>query len=196
MNALPDTAPAHVTAAFKRLTPKMRAFALALPTAESQEAAALAAGYGAQHARKNSGAMAKHADVAIVVDYIVNSAVKEAQDDVERLIREACAVALADPIGMVNPDGSIKPLHEWPENLRRALASYDVSELRIGKGEDAVLGLLHKPRFWNKLDAIEKIAKIRGYLLPEKHEHTHRIEGMSGLLAEINGAGTGVGPSR
>lgn len=185
-------APPSVLAAYNRLNPKQQAFALALAAGESQEAAALAAGYGAQHARKNAHALADKAEVQVVVAYLAGAALKGAEDDLERLVREACHVALADPIGMVNADGTLKPLHEWPEPLRRALASFDLAELTMGKGEEKVaIGTLAKPRFWNKLDAIEKIAKIRGYLAPEKHEHTHRITGMGELLAEIDGAGTG-----
>lgn len=186
-----DTAPPHVAAAYKRLTPKLRAFALALPTAESQEAAALSAGYGAQHARKNAATMAKHPDVAVVVHHLVHGAIQAAQDDVETLIRELCNVALADPIGAFNDDGSLKPLSQWPESLRRSLSSFDVTQLTIGEG---VTGALTKPRFWDKLRAIEQVAKIRGYLQPEKHEHVHRVDGLAGLLSEIDGAG--LGPSR
>lgn len=192
MSAQLQGAPADVLAAFNKLNPRQQAFALALPAAASQEAAALAAGYGAQHANKNAHALAAKPEVRIVVAYLAGAALKAAEDDLERLIREACHVALADPIGMVNADGSLKPLHEWPENLRRALASYDLAEISAGSGAEKVcIGTLAKPRFWNKLDAIEKIAKIRGYLAPEKHEHTHRLTGMGDLLAEIDGAGTG-----
>lgn len=192
MTAQLEGAPPAVLAAYNKLNPRQQAFALALPTAASQEAAALAAGYGAQHAHKNAHQLAAKAEVQIVVAYLAGAALKAAEDDLERLIREACHVALADPIGMVDANGALKPLHEWPENLRRALASFDLAEISAGSGAEKVaIGTLAKPRFWNKLDAIEKIAKIRGYLAPEKVEHTHRIAGMGELLSEIDGAGTG-----
>lgn len=194
-----DTAPPDVVAAYKRLSEKQRAFAIALPTAATQEAAMLAAGYGAQHARKNSATLAAHPDVVIVVNHLVGSAVKEAQDDVERLIKELCHSGLADPLGMFNDDDTLKPLREWPEELRRALSGIEIDEIWEHQGtgnkrKKVQIGLTKKVKFWNKLDAIEKIAKIRGYLQPEKHEHTHRITGMAGLLEEIDGAG--LGPSR
>ena len=189
-------APPHVLAAYKRLSPLRQAFALALPTAATQEAAMLAAGYGAQTARKTAGATAAHPDVMIVVDYLVGNAIEAAQDDVERLIKELCRVGLADPLGMFNDDDTLKPLREWPEDLRRSLSGIEIDELMVGKGEERrSMGFTKKVKFWDKLSAIEKIAKIRGYLLPEKHEHVHRIEGMAGLLAEIDGSGTGPGPS-
>lgn len=197
MTASLEHAPDHVAAAYKRLSPKLRAFALALPTAASQEAAALSVGYGAQHARKNSATMAKHPDVVIVLDYLVSTAVQAASDDVETLIKELVRIGLADPIGMFNDDDTLKPLREWPEDLRRALSGIDIDEIFAFEGEGKQrkrvhVGYTKKVKFWNKLGAIEQIAKIRGYYSPEKHEH--RVEGLSGLLEEINGAG--LGPSR
>lgn len=189
-------APPAVLAAFERLTTRQQAFALALPTAVSQEAAMLAAGYAPQTARKTAATLAAHPDVTIVVSFIAGSAIELARDSVDRLVQELCHIGLADPLGMFNDDDTLKPLREWPEELRRSLSSIDIDELMVGKGEERrVMGRTAKVRFWGKTDAIEKIAKIRGYLVPEKHEHVHRIEGMAGLLAEIDGKNTGPGPS-
>jgi hypothetical protein len=55
--------------------------------------------------------------------------------------------------------------------------------------------MVRKVKFHGKLDAIDKLAKIKGYYRPEQHEHTHRVTGMAGVLEEIDGAGTGPGPS-
>lgn len=194
-----DTAPPEVLAAYKRLNDRQRAFALALPTAASQEAAMLAAGYAAQTARKTASTLAAHPDVVTVVNHLVNGAVQAAQDDVETLIRELCRVGLADPLGMFNDDDTLKPLREWPEDLRRTLSGIEIDEIweHEGTGPDrkrVQVGLTKKVKFWDKLRAIEQVAKIRGYMVPEKHEHVHRIDGMAGLLEEINGAG--LGPSR
>jgi phage terminase small subunit len=199
MNQL-TKAPPHVLAAYKRLSPLRQAFALALPTAESQEAAMLTAGYGAQTARKTASATASHPDVVIVVDYLVGNAIEAASDSVERLIRELCHVGLADPLGMFNDDDTLKPLREWPEALRRTLSGIEIDEIWEYEGtgperKRVQAGLTKKVKFWDKLRAIEHVAKIRGYMLPEKHEHVHRIEGMAGLLAEIDGSGTGPGSS-
>lgn len=52
--ALIESAPAHIRSAWLRLNDKQRALAVALPTAKSNEAAFLAAGYSASTARKKN----------------------------------------------------------------------------------------------------------------------------------------------
>lgn len=195
MNQLAD-APADVVAAYNKLSKLQKAFALALPKAASHEDAMLSAGYAPQTARKLAGQVAKHPGVQTVVNWIVSQAVVEAKDSVERLIAELCHVGLTDPIGIFDDNDNVLPIRLWPEDMRRALSGIEVFEEFEGRGAQRTsIGYTKKVKFWNKVDALEKIAKIRGYLQPEKHEHVHRVEGMAGLLAEIDGADTGPGPA-
>jgi phage terminase small subunit len=193
-------APADVVAAFERLTARQRAFALALPTAASQEAAMLAAGYAPQTARKTAATLAAHPDVAAVVDFLTSTALESASCDIETLLREAARIALADPLGAFTGQGGLKNIEDWPEELRRALSGIEVFEEFEWKGEGKerrreFIGYTKKIKFWDKPRTLELIAKIQGFMAPERHEHEHRIEGMSGLLKEINGADCGPGPA-
>ena len=53
-------------------------------------------------------------------------------------------------------DGTLKPLKEWPEALRRACSGFD-----------AAAGKAH---FWSKNDAADKLLKHLGGYAPERHE--------------------------
>lgn len=191
-----DGAPENVVAAFKRLSGKQRVFVLALPTAASHEAAMVQAGYTETYARKRAGIAAKHPDVVTVLNWIVSEAVEAARDSVERVLRELCDVSFTDPLTIFDEADNIRPIREWPEDMRRALAGIEVFEEYQGRGKDReFIGRTKKVKFWNKLDGLEKVAKIKGYMQPEKVEHTHRVEGLAGLLAEIDGSDTGPGPA-
>lgn len=197
MNEQLSNAPPAVLAAWGRLNPREQAFALALPTAASHEAAMLTAGYAPQTARKKAGMFAAKPDILVVVNYLVGSALEAAQDTVERVVKELCNVAFTDPIAIFDEHDNLLPIREWPEDMRRALAGIEVLEEFEGRGKDRKsVGLTKKVKFWDKGMALERIAKVKGYLRPEQHEHTHRIAGLAGLLKEIDGADCGPGPAR
>ena len=190
-------APPAVLEAWARLNPREQAFALALPTAASHEAAMLAAGYAPQTARKKAGSVAAKPDIVTVVNYLIGNALEAAQDTVERVVKELCNIGFTDPIAIFDAHDNLLPIREWPEDMRRALAGIEVFEEFEGRGKDRKsVGVTKKVKFWDKGMALERIAKVKGYLRPEQHEHIHRVEGLTGLLKEIDGAGTGPGPSR
>lgn len=192
-----DNAPDDVVEAWKRLNPKQQAFALALPTSPTHEAAMLAAGYAAQTARKKAGELAKHPGVTKVVNWLVGQVMHDTRDSIERVVRELCDIALTDPISIFDAQDNLLPIREWPEDMRRALAGIEVLEEFEGRGKDRKsIGVTKKVKFWDKGMALERIAKVKGYMRPEQHEHTHRIAGLAGLLQEIDGADCGPGPAR
>ena len=69
----------------------------------------------------------------------------------EQTIREVARLAFSDPRNIVNPDGSIKRLHELDADTAAAVASYEVDK-------DGVI----KYKFWDKNSALEKAAKVQG----------------------------------
>jgi phage terminase small subunit len=110
----------------------------------------------------------------------------------EAVIRELAHVALADPVDAFYEDGSLKPLREMPEELRRAVSGIDVVEMAGGmkiETEEAggIKGFRHvamytkKLRFWDKNTALkllaEHMALLHGLVVsgpgggPIQHEH-------------------------
>lgn len=191
-------APLEVLEAFNRLNDMRKAFALALPTADSQKHAARLAGYSDKTAESLAFKMANHPDVKVVVGYLTTTfaaeVVTHAKDSIERTIDEVCRVGLADPRTLFDEKGNLLPIKEWPEDIARAVSSIESFEEYQGRGEDReAIGMVRKVKFHGKLDAIDKLAKIKGFYRPEKIEHTHRVQGLADVLSEIDGAGTGPG---
>lgn len=193
--ALIESAPANIREAWLSLNDKQRALAAALPTAKSNEAAFLAAGYSASTARKTNQRIPQA--VADVAAYIAGAALKSAVMDVQEVLSELSHSVRFDPIDIFDENDCIKPVTQWPEHARRAMASVEVFE-EWTKGKDPeFLGRTKKVKFIGKVDAADKLLRALGAYAPEKVEHTHRIEGLSGLLAELaaTGADTGPGPA-
>lgn len=193
-------APERVVKAFNRLNEKQKAFALARPLAGSDVEAARQAGYSEKTAKKVGFQTAAKSDVQVVVGYLTQSTaaevVTEAKDSIERQIEELCRVALVDPRTMFDDHGNLLHIKDWPEDAARAVSSIESFEEYEGKGEHRrATGMVRKLKFHGKIEAIDKVLKVKGGYRPEKVEHTHRVQGLSDLLNEIDGAGTGPGPS-
>lgn len=193
--ALIESAPANIREAWLSLNDKQRALAAALPMAKSKEAAFLAAGYAASTARKTNQNIPQA--VADVAAYIAGAALKSAVLGVQEVLGELSHSVRFDPIDIFDEHDCIKPVTQWPEHARRAMASVEVFEEWTKGKEPEFLGRTKKVKFIGKVDAADKLLRALGAYAPEKVEHTHRIEGLSGLLAELaaTGADTGPGPA-
>ena len=112
----------------------------------------------------------------------------------ETIVRELMCIARADLSAAFKPDGSLKPMHEIPEDTRRAIAAVDVVEMAWGTEIKAAIpdgvggdGLQHvamytkKLKFCDKIKALELLGKHLGLLVDVqvggtvKHEHIHRL---------------------
>lgn len=95
---------------------------------------------------------------------------KEAEVDATRVLKELHRVALADIAGVFDDDGCVLPVKEIPEDVRRAIAGFEVEETWSGEGDDRVqTGRIVKVKFWDKNRGIETLAKHLG-MLNEKVE--------------------------
>lgn len=191
--ALIETAPENIRTAWNALTDKQRVLASVLPLCKSKTEAFKIAGYAPGYATKKP----VPANVETVAQFIAGAALKAAVMDVQEVLGELSHVVRFDPIHLYDEHGCLKPVPEWPEYARRAVSSLEVFE-EWTKGKDPeFLGRTKKVKFWGKVEAADKVLRALGAYAPEKVEHTHRIEGLGGLLAELaaTGADTGPGPA-
>lgn len=190
------SAPNFIREIWISLNPRQRALACLLPTASSKEQAMIDAGFAASTARKKSGALPS--GVAEVAAYIAGTAVKSAVMSIDEVLGELSHAVRFDPIDIFDDNDCLKPVRKWPAAARRALASLETNELFEGSGKDRVMtGYARKVKLVGKVEAAAQLLRALGAFAPEKIEHTHRIEGLGGLLAELasTGADTGPGPA-
>ena len=159
-----ENAPDDVAQAFNACTPRQRALAIALAKGMGREDAMLEAGYSKVQAHKTPAEVLDHPRVVKIATWLGAQAVQKQVLTVERVVEEAARIVLADIRTIFDENGNILPIHEMPDDIARCVAGIDVSEEYTGKGDKReVLGYTKKLKFWNKLDAIEKVAKIQGW---------------------------------
>jgi phage terminase small subunit len=165
-----ETAPDNVRDAYDRLKPMLRAFALALPHAKTQADAARAAGYSDKTARSKAASYAALPDVVTIVQYLTGASEHDhtgkvlvaAKDSCDRIAQELECIAYTDPIHIMDDNDNVLPIRQWPEHMRRAVASVEVFEEYEGVGKDRVnIGRTKKVRFWDKIAANNSLAKLR-----------------------------------
>jgi len=171
-------APAEVLEAYRRLTGRMRRLALALPTAKSQEEAALTAGYAPKTARANAHVYASHPDVRIVTDYIIGSAIQATRITVEDCMRELAKLVGADPQRIFDENGALLPPDQWPEGAGAAITEVQQADIYAGVGDAREkIGVTNKIKFVDKAATLNLAFKLLD-AFPEKKKqvtHTHRV---------------------
>src|SRR5690606_36509565 len=89
-------------------------------------------------------------------------AMQETIAEIDRVAQELEVAAYADPVAIFGDDDTVLPVREWPEELRRNLAGIEVFERFEGKGSKRkFVGHLKKFKFYNKIAALEALAKLR-----------------------------------
>jgi phage terminase small subunit len=79
------------------------------------------------------------------------------------VLRECTRIALADPLGAFNDDGTLKRIQDIPIDLRHTICSFEVDELWDGTGKDKTkIGEVKKIKFWSKDKQIEHLLRYKG----------------------------------
>jgi hypothetical protein len=86
----------------------------------------------------------------------------------DRLVHELAAAAFCDPGELSGPEGSLLTLQEMPGHLRRAIKQCDVVERIEDRGDVVITHRVTRVRFWDKLRALEMIAKLQGHFEAER----------------------------
>lgn len=78
----------------------------------------------------------------------------------EKVMKEIASIAFSDIGKLFDEDGALKHPSEVDEKTRRALSAVDMEELYEGKGGDRVqIGSTKKVKLWDKVKALEMLAK-------------------------------------
>lgn len=158
-----------------RLTPKQAKF-LAHYLETSNASAAYRHAYNSKGSEASINTCAwellRHPEIARRVEDAKRRLIEKAETSLERLIREAAAVALFDPLDLFDGEGQLKPLQDIPELARRAIAGIEVTSIRAG-GEGEV-GRVTKVRLSPKVSALELLGKWLGANVERREDVTQR----------------------
>ena len=122
--------------------------------------AAMRAGYSKKAANMQGHRMLTHPGIKAAIDEKFQALQEKTEISAQKILAELWRVASIDIRQAYSPNGSLKPIHEMPEDIARAIAGVDVDELFEGVGRDREnVGLTKKIRFWDKVRALELLGK-------------------------------------
>jgi len=118
---------------------------------------------------------------------------KRLEIESDTLLKEALRIATADVGLAFNLDGTLKVIHDIPEDVRRAISGFEVEELFAGRGGNRKqIGTLKKVKFWSKDSNIETLMKHKGLF---ERDNKQKNEALTSLLGLIDGSSSGKLPS-
>ena len=142
------------------LTPKQKMFCDEYLTDRNATAAALRAGYSRETAL--SGYLMTLPKIKLYLEQQMGAIAEQVQVSHAQVLQELCKIAFGNMANYFAADGSMKPMDALTEDDKAAL--WNVS---IGDGEN---GAVTKIRMYNKLAALEKIAKHINFYKPQATE--------------------------
>lgn len=166
-------------------------------------------GKSAAEAYRLAGFKAKDGDVAAslayrlirkdqVAKYLTEKQAEMAERadlEILRVVIELKRILTADVGESFDAKGALKPLKDWPEDLRRALSGIDVEELFGAEGDGgqrAVIGRVVKVKYWSKTDAANLLLKrFPGGFAPERQEHTVKVQGLAERMSRARSRARG-----
>ena len=138
--------------------------------------AAIRAGYSAATAGQASTRLLKDVSVKNYISTHTTERVERLNVDADRWLEEVNHSAFLDPEAMFAENGTLLPISEIPERLRRAIAGFEVIETfeMVGEGKERRrewTGYLKKVKLVSKESTLNLCAKHLGFI-KEKVEVT------------------------
>ena len=122
--------------------------------------AAIKAGYSENSAESQASRLLTKAKVSELVEKSLRAQIKRIDARGDRVITELFRILSADIADAFTPDGALKSIHDIPEDLRRAIAGFEVEELFESKRDGGEqIGVLKKVKFWSKTESANLLGK-------------------------------------
>lgn len=143
----------------KPLEEKQKAFCREYLVDLNATQAAMRAGYSKKTARVQAARMLSKVSIQAEIKLLVEAAAKRTDITVDRVLTELARVAFGDPRKFFDGQ-ALKDMKDLSDDDAAALSSIEVFEEFEGFGEERVkIGYTKKIKFWDKVSALEKIAR-------------------------------------
>lgn len=136
---------------------------------------AIRAGYAEKAAESQASRLLRNVKVRARLDELMEKQEKKNQIQAETILKELSLLAHTDIVNLYDKNGNLRPIHEIPEETRRAIAGI---ETIIDKDGNTV----KKVKLWDKPRALELLGKYKK-LFTDRVEHNF-AEGLAERLIE------------
>lgn len=174
-------------------------FALALAKGASVVDALERAGYA--RATGNGSRLMRRPEVKARVEELMAAAAERTQITVAEVLENMARIARADLREVFRPDGTLKPVSEWPTDAALAIASVETREISA-KGK--AVGVVQKVKLWDKTKALDllgqhfgmlkQVVEVKGPLDTVSNEELERFIGeLRSIVGQGNAGAAGSG---
>ena len=151
-----------------KLTPKQARFVQEYLIDFNGTDAAIRSGYSKRSARVIAQTLLAKPHIAAAVAKARDKVSQKLEVTVERIVREAAAVAFSDLRELYDDKGQLLPVHLWPAGVAESIAGVEVEELFEGRGDEREhVGRLKKIKRWDKVRALELLARYKGMFVDQ-----------------------------
>lgn len=155
--------------------------------------AAIAAGYSEATAGARGSILLRNVKNQARIDELEKERLERLRLDADQILDEARKLATSDVTDLFDDEGKMKPMNEWPADLRRCVSSVEVEELfdyerdDDGRMQKTHIGYTKKIKLWDKTKALEMLGR-------NKKLFTDVVENKGGITLIMDEHG--IGPAR
>lgn len=144
----------------KKLTPKQEMFCKEYIIDFNATRAAIAAGYSKKTASETGYENLRKPQIIEHINKLSKKHTDKLEITVDRVLQEYARIAFLDPAELVDESGNLLPLHELPEDVRRAVGGLDIVSSYNKNTEERETK--HRLKILDKGKALESLSRYLG----------------------------------
>lgn len=145
---------------YKPLTAMQEAYCQSyIKTPENQSQAAIDAGFSPNTAAVKASVMMRDERIQKRIAELMEERNKRMRVSADYVLMRLVEIDQMDVLDILNDDGSLKPIREWPKIWRTTLSGFDLSSTIMNMNEDSIETILKKIKWPDKVKNLELIGK-------------------------------------
>lgn len=145
---------------FKPLTAMQEAYCQSyIKTPENQTQAAINAGFSPNTAAVKASVMMRDERIQKRIAELMEERNKRMRVSADYVLLRLVEIDQMDVLDILNDDGTLKPIREWPKIWRTTLSGFDLSSTIMNMDETSIETILKKIKWPDKVKNLELIGK-------------------------------------
>lgn len=153
-------APKRKSTQYKPITAMQEAYAQEYTKCpENQTQAAINAGFSPNTAAVKASVMMRDERIQKRIAELMEERNKRLRVSADYVLLRLVEIDQMDVLDILNDDGTLKPIREWPKIWRTTLSGFDLSSTIMNMNEDSIETILKKIKWPDKVKNLELIGK-------------------------------------
>lgn len=145
---------------YKPLTAMQEAYCQSyIKSPENQTQAAIDAGFSPNTAHVKASVMMRDERIQKRIAELMEERNKRNRVSADYVLMRLVEIDQMDVLDILNDDGTLKPIREWPKIWRTTLSGFDLSSTIMNMNEDSIETILKKIKWPDKVKNLELIGK-------------------------------------